>query len=278
MQRLLPLFHNSYANIIVIENSINALKTLSEFILQSHSNDSFLELNSFSMNEANISLRSIGFCYPNATNHVFSCINLDITHGQTLGIVGPSGCGKSTLCDIMMGFIKPTNGSCSINNIDIYKRSNIAYLKSWRENVAHVPQDVYIYNASLLSNISLEHNPANVNLTRALASLESACLQDLIAKKPIDKFMLSERGAYISVGQRQRVGIARALYRGCKVLILDEPTSALDLPTEVLLKKTLQNLCGSLTIIIVTHRTELLQICDLIYRLDMNNFDLQSSK
>ena len=189
-------------------------------------------------------------------------MTLDIRHGQSVALVGTSGAGKSTLVDLLLGLHDPTGGTVTAGGVDI--RDN---LPAWQRQLAVVPQDVVLLDASLATNIAFE---LDVDPIRLDDVVRRAQLADLIASLPegLDT-QVGERGARLSGGQRQRLGIARALYRQPSVLFLDEATSALDNETERRLTDTIRELQGTMTIVIVAHRLSTVRHCDqLIFMSD----------
>lgn len=197
-----------------------------------------------------IRVDAVSFRFPDASEDVLDHISVTIPENRTTAFVGASGAGKSTLLDLLLGLLSPTSGDirCGDTTID-------DDLAAWQAGLGVVPQDVFVANTTLLENIAfgLERRAIDLDRVREVARL--ALLDDVITELPdgLDT-MLGERGTRLSGGQRQRVGLARALYRRPNVLVLDEATSALDNATEYEIAQTMQQLQGSMTIIIVAHR------------------------
>jgi len=190
-------------------------------------------------------------------------VNLKIAKGDFIGIIGASGSGKSTLVDLIMGLFYPTGGSISVDGENINQN-----FKSWQNIIGYVPQNIFLTNDSIKNNIAfgLEKNEINnQNLTKALKDSQ------------LDRFVKSldlgietkvgERGAQISGGQLQRIGIARALYKMPEILIFDESTASLDSKTESSLISAINNFKGHKTIIMISHNLKSLKNCDRIYSL-----------
>ncbi|MEO8851324.1 MAG: ABC transporter ATP-binding protein, partial [Allobranchiibius sp.] len=203
-----------------------------------------------------LAVRNLSFAYSDRPEDaVLRGVNLDVPAGHSVAIVGSSGAGKSTLVDILLGLHRPTDGRVDAGGLSIFDN-----LPGWQRRLAVVPQDVYLLDDSLRSNIIFDMELDEEKLARVV---RRAQLHDLISALPdgLDT-EVGERGARMSGGQRQRIGIARALYRSPEVLFLDEATSALDNDTERKLTDTIEDLKGSMTMIIVAHRLSTVRHCD----------------
>ena len=192
---------------------------------------------------------------------VIADVQLSVAYGSIVGLIGPSGGGKTTLLSIMLGLLDPTAGEIEFSGRPVKPGD-----ADWFATIAYVPQDVYVVDDSVLANVSLG-DPAP-DRDRASRALEGAHLSSVVQELPqgLDT-RLYEGGSRLSVGQRQRLGIARALYRDAKVLLLDEPTSALDRATEEQVVDTLLGLRGRVTMIVVAHRLSTLERADAVYEL-----------
>lgn len=211
-----------------------------------------------------IELRDIDFLYTNSTPLVLRGVNLQIYRGQRVGFVGTTGSGKSTLIDLIMGLLSPTRGQIHIDG-QLLTTSNI---QNWQSRIGHVPQSIYLSDASVIENIALGVQRADINVERLESVLEQAQLLDVIKQLPhgLDT-RVGERGVQLSGGQRQRIGIARALYKKADVLILDEATSALDNTTEKKVMEAIYQLNPGMVVLMIAHRTSTLARCDVIYRM-----------
>lgn len=204
-----------------------------------------------------IVLRGVSFNYPGTQVQVLDDVHLSIRAGESVALVGGSGAGKSTAVDIVLGLLRPSAGEVLVGGVNI--RDNLA---AWQKQLAVVPQDVHLLDATLAQNIAFD---LPLDLDRIAEVIARAQLQDLVQAS--EKGVMAEvgdRGKRLSGGQRQRIGIARALYRQPKVLVLDEATSALDNETENRVGETIRALHGSLTQIIVAHRLTTVQHCDQV--------------
>lgn len=217
--------------------------------------------------ENSIVIKNIKFSY-NSKKKLFESLDLEIKIGDTIGIFGESGSGKSTFVNLLIGLLKPDKGEILINDKNI--NSNI-YL--WRKNIGYVPQNIFLIDDTFKKNISLNFDSKKENLKRLNECLKQSELEKFISSLPngIDT-IVGERGSRISGGQLQRVGIARALYNNPEILIFDESTSALDRETELEIFKNIYKFKDRKTLIIITHKKELLKDCDKIYKLENGKF------
>ena len=212
-----------------------------------------------------IKMESINFAYQNTEEFVLKDINLTISKGERIGIVGATGSGKSTFLDIFMGLMLPTNGSFTVDNNQLTAANSLA----WRQSITHVPQSIFLADATLAENIALGIAKEDIDMDRVKWAANQAQIADMIESRP-DKYFakVGERGVKLSGGQRQRIAIARALYKKTSVLVLDEATSALDNNTEKEVMDALQDLDPELTVIIVAHRLESVKSCKRVIRIE----------
>ena len=209
-----------------------------------------------------IRMENITFRYPHAGKSLFEDFSVRIKKNEFIGIAGPSGVGKSTLIDLLLGFQFPTTGLILVDDNPLTE----SRVTPWRKLIGYVPQDIYLMDESIASNIAF--GEAIADRERLIESASKARILDFIGtlgegfETPV-----GERGIRLSGGQRQRIGIARALYRRPEVLILDEATSSLDQETEKAVMETLQSLRGNLTILLVSHRPSTLNLCDRVITL-----------
>ncbi|WP_353474997.1 ABC transporter ATP-binding protein [Salipiger sp. H15] len=209
-----------------------------------------------------LELRGVGYDYPDGRGQLIRDLDLRVPAGQIVGLVGATGAGKSTILDMMTGLIRPDTGGLYVDGTRI-EAGNLA---RWRRSVAYVPQDSCMIEGTIGDNIRFGFAPAG-DAAEALRRAGSfAGLDGLIAELPEGyETPLGERGQSLSVGQRQRIGIARAVFRDPALLVLDESTSALDTISEAELTAAVQGLRGRTTVVIVAHRLSSVRGCDLIY-------------
>ena len=193
-----------------------------------------------------LSLKNIDFYYGNSPLKIIDNISLEISSGTSVGIIGASGSGKSTLIDIILGMLEPQRGSVSINGVPLSSCKT-----DWRKKVAFIPQEVFLIDATLEENITLEFDPENVDTAMLLKVIKMASLSDLVSSLSLGvKTIINENGANFSGGQRQRIALARAFYHKRDFLIMDEATSALDSNTEKEIVSEIKNLKEKVTVII----------------------------
>ena len=210
-----------------------------------------------------ISFKNISLEY-SKENNILDNLNFNISKGDIVGIYGETGSGKSTLLDIIMGLVSPTRGVINIDNVDISPNN---FIFNWTINFAHVPQNIFLKEATIEENIAFGLEPEDIDFDLLVKSAKVAHIYSFIKNTEKGfKTMVGERGILLSGGQRQRIAIARAIYKSRKVLVLDEATSALDAMTEEKILKSIVNMDKDLTIIMVTHRTSTLNKCNRVFR------------
>jgi ABC-type multidrug transport system fused ATPase/permease subunit len=214
--------------------------------------------------ERSIVLRDVGFAYGVDLPPVLKGVTLEIPKGARVGFVGTTGSGKSTLLDIVMGLLLPTSGSLTIDGVQLDEDN----VRRWQSLIAHVPQSIFLSDATIAENIAFGTKPEDVDMRMVMRAAEAAQLSSTIASMETGyQTLVGERGIRLSGGQRQRIGIARALHKNAQILVLDEATSALDNATESAVMDALSNLKGRLTILMVAHRLSTLSNCDFIVEL-----------
>ncbi len=209
--------------------------------------------------EGKIDFTDVSFSYSEDTDSVLSNVNLNIGSGERFALVGPSGGGKTTICNLIPRFYELTGGSIKIDGTDIRDVT----LKSLRENIGIVQQDVYLFSGTVRENIEYGKPGATEEEIREAAALAGAL--EFIEKLPegFDTYV-GERGVKLSGGQKQRISIARVFLKNPKILILDEATSALDNESEFLVQKSLERLSQGRTTITVAHRLTTIKNADTI--------------
>jgi ATP-binding cassette subfamily B protein/subfamily B ATP-binding cassette protein MsbA len=195
-----------------------------------------------------IVFENVAFGYT-ADRAVFSDVNLHIAPGQTVAFVGGTGAGKSTLLSLVPRFYDPTAGRLLLDGIDLRDLKK----KSLRNHISIVLQDTLLFSTTIRENIAYGRPEATE--AEIIEAAKRAQAHDFITAQPDGyKSQVGERGGHLSVGQRQRIGIARAFLKNAPILVLDEPTSALDPTTESAIMVTLEELMRGRTTLIITHR------------------------
>ena len=210
--------------------------------------------------EPKIKINKVKYKYaPNATFEI-GPVDLEILSGQVVAIVGASGSGKTTLADLILGVIKPCEGTIEISNLNPGEA-----IKSNPGALAYVPQDIQIFKGTLNENIAFGYERESFQLSSILEAAQIAQLDDVIKQLPDGlETEIGDRGFRLSGGQRQRLGIARALFTHPKILILDEATSALDAKTEEEISLAINKLRGETTIILIAHRLASVRSADQV--------------
>ena len=213
-----------------------------------------------------IELKKVFFTYPNESQPVLKNINLSIKCKQKIGIVGGTGSGKTTTVDLILGLLKPERGSLTVDELEI----NSQNYRRWQSMIGYVPQQIYLSDESIAENIAFGVDKEDIDYKAVERVAKIANLHDLVNNELKNGYqsVVGERGIRLSGGQRQRIGIARALYYEPDIMVFDESTSSLDLINEEKILKLIQEIGVDKTLIFVSHRKEVLNFCDIIYRME----------
>lgn len=211
-----------------------------------------------------ISLENVTFTYPLQSHPVTNGISLTISQGQSVAFVGPSGGGKTTLADIILGLVEPDVGSVKISGL----LPNEA-IEKYPGAIAYVPQDIMIINGTIRQNITMGFEDREISDGNVWSALEVAQLDDFVKKLPNGlETHVGDRGVNISGGQRQRLGIARALISKPRLILFDEATSSLDGQTEYEITEAMQKLRGKVTFIAIAHRLSTVKNVDRLFYIE----------
>jgi ABC-type bacteriocin/lantibiotic exporter with double-glycine peptidase domain len=187
-------------------------------------------------------------------------ISFEVKKGDMFGIKGETGSGKSTLADLCVGLKSPTSGLVELSGVEATIASQM-----WPGRVAYFSQNVSLTNGTVAQNIALGASSDEINFNRVEHLLDLLDLRKVFSARKLGALeLLGENGHRLSGGQRQRIGIARALYHDPNFLLLDEPTSAQDPEMEDFLNDFLVRLRGSLTIVLISHRSKSINLCDTV--------------
>lgn len=211
-----------------------------------------------------IVLENIVYAYPNTERKILENAYMEVPYGKSVGIMGPSGAGKSTVVDILLGLLKVQDGAITCDGVEIFEN-----YPSWLAQIGYIPQSIYLVDEPIRNNIAFGIADEEIDDERIWQVLEEAQLKDFIKTLPegLDT-TIGDRGVRLSGGQRQRLGIARALYHNPEILIFDEATSALDNETEQAVMDAINSFHGKKTMVIIAHRLNTIEKCDIIYKVD----------
>jgi ABC-type multidrug transport system fused ATPase/permease subunit len=207
-----------------------------------------------------VSVKNINFNYADSEIDILNNVSIEIKSGTMVALVGASGMGKSTFVDLILGIISPKSGKITISGM----MSNDA-VKKWPGAIAYVPQNISIINGTIKENITLGYLANEVSDNEIQAALISAQLDEFVNSLPRkENTVITENGQNLSGGQKQKIGIARALLSNPGLIILDEATSSLDSRSEFEIMKVINNLRNKVTLIIVAHRLSTVKDADQI--------------
>ena len=266
--RLMPALQKIYASFTQLTFIGPVLNSLIDDIKKLKSHKLNHEKVSIPLNKK-IFLKNIFYNYPNSSRTALENVNITIPAKTTVGFVGPTGSGKTTTVDIILGLLEPQKGTLEVDGQIITKEN----MRSWQSSIGYVPQNIYLTDDTIASNIALGVGPKDINQDRVEKVSKIANLHEFVINELPEKYLTSigERGVRLSGGQGQRIAIARALYHNPQILILDEATSALDDQTEQVVMDAVNNLNKEMTIIIIAHRLNTVKNSDIIFKFDKGN-------
>jgi ABC-type multidrug transport system fused ATPase/permease subunit len=210
-----------------------------------------------------IKFNNVYFNYSKSEKDALKNISLTIKKNEFVGIVGETGSGKSTLVDLFIGLLKPTKGTITVDGKDVSDN-----LEIWKDSLGYVPQNFYLLDESVKNNIAFGYKENQIDVAKVENSIEKSQLTKFIKDLKNDSSSnIGERGVNISGGEKQRIGIARALYNDPDILLFDEATSSLDSETEKRILETLIKFKKNKTIIFITHRNSSLSYCDKVFKI-----------
>jgi ABC-type bacteriocin/lantibiotic exporter with double-glycine peptidase domain len=263
--RMLPAMQQIFSNY----NYVNFYKPSLDLIVHDlcglkSGNNEFVEQQKLLYSQT-VALNSIRFCYPNANEKVIDGVSIEIPRGTMIAIVGGSGSGKSTLLDILLGLLRPEEGTVSVDGQEV----SDDLVRAWQQNIGFVPQQIHMLDDTIKQNIAFgERGVIDVKKVRD-AAIYAGIAEFVENELPLQfDTQVGDRGVRLSGGQRQRIGLARALYRSPSLLVLDEATSALDNKTEKEIMDSLRKIAENSSVILVAHRLSTTRYCDQIYVLD----------
>lgn len=263
-QRMLPVLQYGYSSWSMLQSGRAMLADVLELLRQplpDHLQEPQAPALEF---HQQISFENVGFRYADDLPWVLQGVSLTIPKGARVGFIGATGGGKSTLLDILMGLLSATEGCLTVDGLTVSKKNG----RAWQAHIAHVPQSIFLTDASVAENIAFGVPLHLIDHQRVRLAAKKAQIADSIETWSRGyETMVGERGVRLSGGQRQRIGIARALYKTANVIVFDEATSALDSSTERAVMDSIEGLDQELTIIMVAHRLSTLRECSQIVEL-----------
>ena len=264
--RILPAAQAVYSAVIISRYHQAALHALYEDMKSLKTSNPIIKDKHKLIPHKNIILKNISFNYPNTKKTSLKNVNIEIPAGSKVGIVGATGSGKTTTVDIILGLLEAQHGTLEIDGKIINKKN----VRKWQRSIGYVPQQIYLADDTVASNIAFGVDKKEINHELVLKAAKIANLDEFILNELPKQFEtnIGERGVRLSGGQRQRIGLARALYQNPKVLVLDEATSALDNITEQSVMKAISKSSKNITTIFIAHRLTTIKNCDIIFLFD----------
>ena len=263
-QRLLPALQQSYSSWSSIVGNHASLSDVLALLDQPIPSSVSMFEPSPLMFQGSIRFDEVRFRYSSDGPWVLDHVNFTIRRGSRVGLIGLTGSGKSTVLDLLMGLLDPSQGQILVDDQPIVGIRR----RAWQQNIAHVPQKIYLADTSIAENIAFGVKLEAIDMNRVRqAALQAQIAEFIESQVQGYQTYFGERGIRLSGGQLQRIGIARALYKQADVLVLDEATSALDNATEKAVLDVIDNLNRDITIVIIAHRLTTVQRCDSIIEL-----------
>ena len=276
LMRILPLAQQGYSGWVSMKSSHAILKDVLK-LLEINNNIKYIHSEDKIKFDNTIEFKKVSFEYKSRSKLALKNISFKINKGDFIGISGKTGSGKSTLMDLLLGLLNPSEGEILIDNVNLNSKNVI----SWRNLISHVPQSIFLYDDSLIKNITMEKEENLINKRKFETSLVNSELSDLVNSfTNKENTIVGEDGVFLSGGQKQRIGIARALYKNKNIIVLDEATSALDEKTELKIINSLitQNKNRDYTIIMISHRNSILSFCNKVIKLESGQLVDNNSK
>ncbi|URQ65072.1 ATP-binding cassette domain-containing protein [SAR86 cluster bacterium] len=266
--RLIPILFQLAASIMKINFGVDALSKIYDLLFNDDSSnlkldrkeiDNEVQLFENDTEFKKLELIDINYKYPDTNTNVLSNLNMSLNSGDVIGIKGESGSGKSTLMNLMMGFLYPNSGEIRLN------KKPFDSFSSLKKIVTYIGQDPFLIEESIEENILMFKKKDEKHFKNVL---ELTGFIEMLNKANLDlKFKINESATNLSGGQKQRIALARSLYHKRPLTILDEPTSSLDLDSEKEIARKILEIKGNITMVIISHRPKMLEICDRVFEL-----------
>tara|TARA_A100001015_G_scaffold207756_1_gene232413 strand:- start:8393 stop:9520 length:1128 start_codon:yes stop_codon:yes gene_type:complete len=260
--KLIPAINTIFASVQSIRYYKHSVKLILEEIEEkvNYNQDKINELKF----ENTIEIKEISYKYNDKDENILENISFKFNKGDFIGIIGESGSGKTTLINIISGLIPLNKGEILVDDISILNNT-----KGWQNKIGYVGQSTYLINNSIKKNIAIGLPDDQIDELRVRDCIKIVKLEKFVEDldNGIESFV-GEEGIKVSGGQKQRLGIARALYNKPSLIIFDESTNSLDKETENKLLNDVIGMKGSVSLIFISHDVNTLRICDTIYKLD----------
>lgn len=274
--RLIPSFSKITSSYQSIMNANSSIKTITKEL--NLENDIFYDNNFDSRKKINfntsLDLKNISFKYRNRNENILENLDFRINKGQAIGILGDSGVGKSTFLDLLVCLIKPSFGEIKLDNINL---ATPEIIRSYQNIIGYVTQSPFILDDTIAENIAFGDLNSTLNNLQIKKAINQAKLKNFVDSLPEgENTVIGNRGVKLSGGQRQRIALARCFYFDREIILFDEATNSLDSDTEKEIIDSIYSLKKIKTIIIVSHKKELLNKCDKIYFIRNKTMHLNS--
>jgi len=262
-QRLLPLVQTVYLARSYIRAHHSMLAQVLDLLHLPISSESEAERPARMPFREIVAVNRVSFTYPTRDCAALDGVSLEIPRGSRVALVGKTGSGKSTLADLLMGLLDPDEGHILVDGVPLHAGNRAA----WQRSIAHVPHSVFLADSSIAENIALTARE-KLDSERVTLAAQIAQLHEFVMSLPGGySTPIGENGVRLSAGQRQRLGIARAIYKDPQFLVLDEATSALDEQTEAAVLNAVVGTKDQPTMLIISHRASTLIGCDIVVKL-----------
>ena len=223
--------------------------------------------------KADLEIVNVSLKYPGKDIFAVNNLSVKIKKGEIVAFVGPSGAGKTTLVDILLGILEPEKGQVMISGLP-----PLDAIVKWPGAIGYMPQDILIANGTVRENVMLGFDAKVAYEEQVSKALNTAQLSEFVLALPLGLDQpMGDRGTNISGGQRQRLGIARAIFTAPKLLVLDEATSALDGETEANISSAIQAFRGDVTVLMIAHRLSTVLSADRVIYMDRGEIKAQGS-
>ncbi|MBS1741842.1 MAG: ABC transporter ATP-binding protein [Bacteroidetes bacterium] len=275
----LLLFYRALVSLMGVQNFWNqflnysgSLQNMTEFNAELKAGKEKVGSKPFRGFKDTVQVKDVSFLYEQS--RILNNINITIRKNETLAIVGESGSGKTTFINVLTGLLSPTKGTVTIDGEDLESLDK----ESFQKRIGYITQEPVIFNDSIFNNVTFWDEPTEANKAKFTAALKKASIYEMVMNQPLKgDALLGSNGINVSGGQKQRLSIARELYKEVDFLFMDEATSALDSETEKEIQENIEQLKGKYTIIIIAHRLSTIKDADRIVLLNKGEIDRTGS-